>query len=151
MALVLPLLLTAPAATAHVLVGTMLHAQLVGLRPGGASLTSGVTGTFNIPVQLKSGSCLDETAVWVGVDGLDNHDLLQAGIVESGFALPTSSSGSPEGPTPGIKCLGRAQVYGFWEDLPSAPVRVDLPVRLGDVVSVAMFIISPWLVGAGHP
>ena len=149
LALVLPMLLTAPAATAHVLVGTMLTPNWSGYALAGRAF-SGVTGTFNIPVQLKSGSCLDETAVWVGVDGLDNHDLLQAGIVESGFALPTSS-GSPEGPTPGIKCLDRAQVYGFWEDLPSAPVRVDLPVRLGDVVSVAMFKMSPgWWALAIH-
>jgi Peptidase A4 family len=135
--------------SAHVLVGTKLTPDWSGYALAGRAI-SGVTGTFNVPVQLKSGSCLDETAVWVGVDGLDNRDLLQAGIVERGFDLPTSS-GSPDGPTPGIRCLDRAQVYGFWEDLPSAPVRVDLPVRMGDVVSVSIFKMSPgWWVLAMH-
>ncbi len=147
--LVLLMSLTAPTATAGVLVGTMLTPDWSGYALAGSGF-SGITGTFNIPVQLKSGSCLNETAVWVGLDGLDNHDLLQAGIVESGFDLPTSS-GSLEAPTPGIRCLGRAQVYAFWEDLPSAPVRVDLPVRMGDVLSVSIFQMSPgWWALAMH-
>ena len=149
LALVLPMSLTTPTATAHVLVGSMLTPNWSGYALAGSAF-SGITGTFNIPVQLKSGSCLDETAVWVGLDGLDNHDLLQAGVVESRFVLPTSS-GSLEAPTPGIRCLGRAQVYAFWEDLPSAPVRVDLPVRMGDVVSVSIFQMSPgWWALAMH-
>ena len=149
LALLLPMSLTAPTASAHVLVGTVLTPNWSGYALAGSAFR-GVTGTFNIPVEITSGSCLDETAVWVGLDGLDNHDLLQAGIVESGFALPTSS-GSREAPTPGIRCLRRTQVYAFWEDLPSAPVRVDLPVRMGDLVSVSIFQMSSgWWALAMH-
>jgi Peptidase A4 family len=51
---------------------------------------TGVTGTFAVPAPLSSPSCLEETAVWAGVDGLHNHDLLQAGIAETGFAPATT-------------------------------------------------------------
>jgi Peptidase A4 family len=111
----------------------------------GSSFT-GVTGTFNVPAPLRSGSCGAETAVWVGVDGLDNHDLLQAGIAETNFAPATTPTLLPYTPSsgfPGLMCLARAQVYAWWEDLPSGPVRVDLPVRVGDNVTVSIFKMSP--------
>ena len=106
---------------------------------------TGVTGTFNVPAPLQSASCLEETAIWVGVDGLDNHDLLQAGIAETNFAptmTPTLLPYTPSSGFPGVMCLARAQVYAWWEDLPSAPVRVDLPVRVGDNVTVSIFKMS---------
>jgi hypothetical protein len=114
---------------------------------------TGVTGTFNVPAPLASASCLDETAVWVGVDGLGNHDLLQAGIAEAGF-VSTSTRTPPYAPSsgiPGVACSTSAHVYAWWEDLPSAPQRVDLAVKVGDSVTVSIFKMSPgWWALAVH-
>lgn len=111
---------------------------------------TGVTGTFNVPVPTGSASCVQQTAIWVGVDGLDNHDLLQAGISESGFVLPASQS-SPPWAGGSVVCTGRAEVYAWWEDLPSQLVRVGLPVKAGDKVSVSIFEMSPgWWAVAVH-
>ena len=114
---------------------------------------TGVAGTFNVPAPRNSASCLEETAVWVGVDGLDNHDLLQAGIAEAGFT-PADVKTPPYTPSsgyPGVKCAGQAQVYAWWEDLPSAPVWVDLPIKVGDSVTVSIFKMSPgWWALAVH-
>ncbi len=111
---------------------------------------AGVTGTFNVPAPLKSASCLEETAIWVGVDGVRNHDLLQAGIAETGF----TQAGPPDWPLAGfsgVNCSGQVQVYAWWEDLPSAPERVDLPVKVGDRVTVSIFKMSPgWWALAVH-
>lgn len=114
---------------------------------------TGVTGTFNVPTPLNWTSCLEETAVWVGVDGLRNHDLLQAGIAETGFTASSTNTPilMPPSAFSGFVCLGRAQVYAWWEDLPSAPERVDLPVKAGDSVTVSLFKMSPgWWALAVH-
>lgn len=112
----------------------------------GSGFTS-VTGTFNIPVALSSPSCLEETAVWVGVDGLANHDLLQAGIAETGFTSARTQTPPypPDPDVPGLVCSGRTQVYAWWEDLPSDPIRVNLPVNAGDTVTVSLSKMSPGL------
>jgi hypothetical protein len=36
-----------------------------------------------------------------------------------------------------------AQVYAWWEDLPSDAVRVGLPVKAGDTIKVSIFKTSP--------
>jgi Peptidase A4 family len=111
---------------------------------------TGVTGTFNVPAPLASASCLEDAAVWVGVDGLRNRDLLQAGIAETGFTAPTPT----DWPSPafaGLTCSRRVQVYAWWEDLPSAAQRIDLPVNVGDSVTVSIFRMSPgWWALAVH-
>jgi Peptidase A4 family len=109
------------------------------------SAFTGVTGTFNVPVPLKSASCLEETSVWVGIDGVNNRDLLQAGIVEEGFTAP-STPVPTDWPTPAVPpvlCGGRVQVSAWWEDLPAASVRANIPVRVGDSVTVSIFRMSP--------
>jgi Peptidase A4 family len=114
---------------------------------------TGVTGTFNVPAPLRSGSCLAETSVWVGVDGVDNDDLLQAGIAETGFSPPNSPARteSPDPATPAIFCGGPVRIFAWWEDLPSSPVRVKLPVAVGDSVTVSIFQMSPgWWALAVH-
>jgi Peptidase A4 family len=115
----------------------------------GSDFTS-VTGTFNVPVPPKSVRCLEQSAVWVGVDGLDNRDLLQAGVVESAFEPPSNPS-QVEWSAPGIICPRDVQVYAFWEDLPSGSKRTDLPVKAGDELSVSIFKMSPgWWALAVH-
>jgi Peptidase A4 family len=114
---------------------------------------TGVTGTFNVPAPLPSESCLEETSVWVGVDGVDNHDLLQAGVAEAGFSAPTNPARTewPEPEPPPILCGGPVRIFAWWEDLPSGPVPVKLPVAAGDRVTVSIFEMSPgWWVVAIH-
>jgi hypothetical protein len=111
---------------------------------------TGVTGTFNVPAPLQSASCVEDTAVWVGVDGLRNHDLLQAGIAEVGFPQATPVNW-PSAGLPGLICSGRVQVYAWWEDLPSPAERVALPVEPGHSVTVSIFKMSPgWWALAVH-
>jgi hypothetical protein len=89
----------------------------------------------------------------VGVDGLYNHDLLQAGVAERGFTVPSRRT-QTTWPAPGVApvlCGGRAQIYAWWEDLPSGPVQVDVPVHVGDSVTVSIFKMSPgWWAVAVH-
>jgi hypothetical protein len=150
--LVLSLFLTAPAWASLVRVAAIPTVNWSGYALAGTGFT-GVTGTLNVPAPLKSISCLEETSVWVGIDGLHNHDLLQAGVAERGFTAPSSRTRTTW-PAPGvapIQCAGRAQIYAWWEDLPSGPVRVDLPVRVGDSVTVSIFKMSPgWWALAMH-
>jgi len=152
LALVLSVLLALPASAAPVRVTSTTTVDWSGYALAGSGFT-GVTGTFNVPAALESTSCLEETSVWVGIDGLHNHDLLQAGVAERGFTLP-SSRPRTTWPAPGVApvlCGGPAQIYAWWEDLPSGPVQVDLPVHVGDSVTVSIFKMSPgWWALALH-
>lgn len=150
--LVLSVFLAAPAWASPVGVEAMPTVNWSGYALTGTGFT-GVTGTFNVPAPLKSTSCLEETSVWVGIDGLYNHDLLQAGVAERGFTV-SNSRPQTTWPAPGVApilCAGRAQIYAWWEDLPSSPVQVDLPVHVGDSVTVSIFKMSPhWWALALH-
>ncbi len=152
LALVLSVYLTTPASASAGPVEATPTLNWSGYGLAGSAFT-GVTGTFNVPNPRHSVGCLEETAVWVGIDGMYNDDLLQAGIAESGFAQPTNRART-EWPTPGVPpilCGVPVQVYGWWEDLPSAPVRVNLPVQPGDSVTVSLFKMSPgWWALALH-
>ena len=105
----------------------------------GARFT-GVTGTFNVPFPGNSARCPEESSIWVGVDGMRSGDLLQAGVAESTFVTLDNAATPGEPP---IMCTGQVQVYAWWEDLPSSPVRVSLPVTFGDEVTVSIFQMSP--------
>ena len=141
--LVLSLFLTPPAWASPVRVAAIPTVNWSGYTLAGTGFTS-VTGTFNVPAPLKT-PCLEETSVWVGIDGLHNHDLLQAGVAERGFTVPSRRT-QTTWPAPGaapVLCGGQVQIYAWWEDLPSAPVQVDLPVHVGDSVTVSIFKMSP--------
>jgi Peptidase A4 family len=147
LALSVPVPPVAPASTVGVIDRPTLNWS--GYALAGSNFTA-VTGTFNLPVPNGSASCVQQTAIWVGVDGLDNHDLLQAGVSESGFVVP-ASQGSPPRVGSSVVCTGRVEVYAWWEDLPSQLVRVRLPVKAGDKVSVSIFEMSPrWWAVAVH-
>jgi hypothetical protein len=138
---------TLPAPASPVTTSAMSNWSGYGL--AGTGFT-GVTGTFNVPVPHNSTSCLEGAAVWVGVDGLGNHDLLQAGIAEVGLTEVTPVNW-PSAGFPGLICSGRVQIYAWWEDLPSAAQLIDLPVRAGDSVTVSIFKMSPgWWAVAVH-
>jgi hypothetical protein len=92
---------------------------------------------------------LEETSVWVGLDGVGASDLLQAGVDESSFAVPRHLS-NPWWP-PTDPCTGQVHVYAWWEDLPSAEVRLKLGVNVGDDITVSIFKMSPgWWALAVH-
>lgn len=148
LALVLSMAPTAPASASPVPVKMVSSLNWSGYALTGAAFT-GVTGTFNVPVPRKPSACLEEASVWVGVDGVGTSDLLQAGVDESSFAVPRSPS-NPWWP-PTDPCTGQVHVYAWWEDLPSAPVRVNFPVNVGDDMTVSIFKMSPgWWALAVH-
>jgi hypothetical protein len=120
-ALVLAMAPTLPASASPVPIKMVRSSNWSGYALTGSAFT-GVTGTFNVPIPLKSPDCLEETSVWVGVDGANNSDHLQAGVDESTFVLSSSSSTPWWQPT--NLCTGKVQVYAWWEALPSAEVRV---------------------------
>ena len=88
----------ASASPVHVVATSTVNWSGYALNGGGFT---GVTGTFNVPAPLKSTSCLEETSVWVGIDGLHNRDLLQAGVAERGFTVPSSRT-QTTWPAPGV-------------------------------------------------
>lgn len=148
LAIVLPMAAAAPASAPPAQIKVLRSLNWSGYALTGRGFT-GVTGTFNVPVPLKPSACLEETSVWVGVDGVHNSDLLQAGVDETSFTMP-SSSGNPWWP-PTDPCTGQVHVYAWWEDLPSAEVRVKLPVDAGDEMTVSIFKMSPgWWALAMH-
>ena len=149
LALLLSVSAAVPASASTVPVTSMSTLNWSGYALAGRDFT-GVRGTFNVPAPPKSALCLQQTAVWVGVDGVGNHDLLQAGVSESGFVVPASQGSAPWAGS-SLICTGQVEVYAWWEDLPSQPVRVGLPVKVGDRVSVSIFEMSPgWWALAVH-
>jgi hypothetical protein len=104
---------TTPASASAVPVEATSTANWSGYGLAGSGFT-GVTGTFTVPTPVSSPSCMAETAVWVGVDGLHNHDLLQAGIAETGFARATGTTPPypQSGVVPGSVCLGPRSMPG---------------------------------------
>ena len=96
-----------------------------------------VTGTFQVPILYPTALCRDTYAEWVGVDGVGNQDLLQAGISEQ---LSTVW---------GV-CTRHPQVWAWWESVPgpAAPL-VTLAVRPGQwvTVTIAEVFRGWWFVG----
>ncbi len=78
-----------------------------------------VAGTFNVPTVPVTSNDTD-TSEWVGIDGVSDANLIQAGISES-------MSGGSE------------LVYGWWEILPApATVIPSLVINANDQVTVAI-------------
>jgi hypothetical protein len=96
-----------------------------------------VTGTFQVPLIFSTSACRDTYSQWVGVDGVGNQDLLQAGISEQ------------MSNTWGV-CTRHPQVWAWWETLPGpeAPF-VTLAVRPGQsvTVTIAEVFTGWWFVG----
>lgn len=89
----------------------------------GYSATSGtftsVTGTWTVPLSDGSGSA-GASATWVGIGGVNTHDLIQAGTQET-------SNGS-----------GSVQYQAWVETLPQASKNVPFTVSPGDSVTVTI-------------
>ncbi len=82
---------------------------------------TGAQGTFTVPTLTSVPDHPSDTSEWVGIDGVSNSSLIQAGVHES-------DNGA-----------GDTQVYAWWEILPAAetPISpVTFPVAPGDTVGV---------------
>ena len=82
---------------------------------------TGVQGSFTVPT-ITGATGQSDASEWVGVDGVSNQSLIQAGVHESD--------------TNGI-----VHTYAWWEVLPAAETPIDpslFPVAPGDTVTVQL-------------
>jgi hypothetical protein len=77
---------------------------------------TGIQGTFNVPSLVPQVSQSDASE-WVGIDGVSNSDLIQAGVHE-------------------IDVNGTPSTYAWWEVLPDVEQPIAMPVNPGDSVTV---------------
>jgi hypothetical protein len=83
---------------------------------------TGAQGTFTVPGLTPKPSQTD-VSEWVGVDGVSNSNLIQAGVHE-------------------IDTNGVAQTYAWWEVLPDPETPINMPVQPGDSVTVQIKKLS---------
>jgi hypothetical protein len=82
---------------------------------------SGAQGSFTVPT-LTGTPAQADTSEWVGVDGVSNASLIQAGVHE-------------------VNQAGTVSTYAWWEILPAAETAIDpaaFPVAAGDTVTVQL-------------
>jgi hypothetical protein len=87
-------------------------------------------GTFSVPNNTAASGMSDDSE-WVGIDGLSNSNLIQAGIAEDTFADGTRST------------------YAWWEILPAAATPIStMTVAPGDTVTVVLRQMTPgtWVI-----
>jgi len=91
-----------------------------------------VSGTFTVPSVTAAASCDDTLAEWVGIDGVNNDNLIQAGISES-----------MTNPNTGVCVPGETSMWAWWEVLPAfSTPEYGLAVHPGDSVTVTIKQIS---------
>lgn len=82
---------------------------------------SSVTGTFDVP-NLEAAPTATDAAEWVGIDGADNSDLIQAGVGEQ-YSPNTNT----------------VQIQAWWEVLPASETPIpSITVVPGDSITVAI-------------
>jgi Peptidase A4 family len=92
----------------------------------GGPFTS-VSGTFKVPFLYNDGSCGDGLSNWVGIDGIDDTDLVQAGVQET-YSNPSTGQCDPS---------ASFWVEAWWEVLPATETIVhSVRVHPGDRVTV---------------
>jgi hypothetical protein len=103
-----------------------------GYETDGGPFTS-VSGTFTVPSLTTGTNCDQETSEWVGIDGANSSDLIQAGIDEQG-----------SDPNTGNCTNGKFWVASWWEILPAYPTPAPIPgnVSAGDKVTVTLAEIT---------
>ncbi|HVA09837.1 MAG TPA: G1 family glutamic endopeptidase [Acidimicrobiales bacterium] len=90
---------------------------------------TGVSGTFNVPYLFAGTPSSDAMSEWVGIGGVGNTPLIQAGVSES----PDPSN------------LSLFYIHPWWEVLPADPLEINITsvlVSAGDEVSVDIGQIS---------
>ena len=106
----------------------------------GYALTGGhfttVTGTFTVPTLSVTTACAENVSEWVGLDGYNDHHLIQAGVLEARANPYTGSCAS-----------GATWVVPWTEVLPSSPTAAaGLAVNPSDsvTVSIAQHATGSW-------
>ena len=107
----------------------------------GSQQYSHVQGTFTVPSLTTGETCNSFMAEWVGIDGYNNQDLIQAGVNES---ATNPTTGTCNGPNTFFTSV-------WWEILPSYESEVLIPtwndgssasVKPGDQVTVTIGQVS---------
>jgi peptidase A4-like protein len=126
---------TPPPAAPPPTIGTGLTRNWSGYQMTGGPFW-GVKGTFNVP-SLAAASSDTDTSEWVGIDGVLNTSLIQAGVDER-YSAATN----------------QFDVTAWWEILPAPAIDIPLPVTPGDQVTVVIGQApgaqgpgQPWLIG----
>ena len=92
----------------------------------GGPFTS-VSGTFKVPFLYNDGSCGDGLSNWVGIDGIGDTGLVQAGVQET-YSNPSTGHCDPS---------ASFWVEAWWEVLPASETLVhSVRVHPGDRVTV---------------
>ena len=95
-------------------------------------------GTFKVPYITTAASCNEEISEWVGIDGMDDSSLIQAGIGEN-----TTNPGT------GTCTPGTFYLWPWWEILPAPSTIIaswndgtTAAVHAGDQVTVTIAQVS---------
>lgn len=101
---------------------------------------TGAQGTFTVPALTTSMTCSQELSQWVGIDGYNNQDLIQAGIDET-----------PVDPSTGQCTPGYFYIVPWWEILPATETPITQwddgtstmltsghPINMGDSITVTI-------------
>ncbi len=95
---------------------------------------SAITGSFEVPYLTTDATCNEVTSEWVGIDGLNDNSLIQAGVSES---MTNPDTGECE--------AGYFYSWAWWEVLPSVATSIatwdsgsPAVVNAGDSVTVSI-------------
>ncbi len=100
----------------------------------GGPFTS-VSGTFTVPSLGSDATCSTDESEWVGIDGVQNTDLIQAGVQETGTS--NGVCGLNQSPP-------KAFTIAWYQVLPDDPSEVPLTMTVnpGDTVTVSISSLS---------
>jgi Peptidase A4 family len=85
-----------------------------------------VSGQWTVP-RIGASSALTASALWIGIDGISDHHLIQTGTEQDSLN-------------------GRTEYYAWWEILPAAAVRITaFSVQPGDRISAKIAQVSAGL------
>jgi hypothetical protein len=90
-----------------------------------------VSGTFTVPWLGSDDTCQTAESQWVGIGGVTDQALVQAGVQES----PIDSQGGCAAPD--------FYITVWWEVLPNPQQRIPLTVNAGDKVTVDIYSLGP--------
>jgi hypothetical protein len=96
-----------------------------------------VSGTFTVPHLGSDATCSTDESQWVGIDGVQNSDLVQAGIEETETPNGGQCALNQSPPAPPI-------TDAWYEVLPNDPseVALTMTVNPGDTVTVSISSLS---------
>jgi len=102
---------------------------------------SDVQASFIVPQLTSSTTCGEDDATWIGIDGTNNSDLIQAGVEETPYNPSTGVCDAPN----------KFYTFAWWEILPAPETSISTwntgslasspaTVHAGDQVSVSISI-----------